>query len=167
MAATSTGHTHQHEHAHQRHDHATCVADAVTYAEDLCKRIDARFTPLRRRVLELVWASHKPVGAYALLQDLQKEGLGSAPPTIYRALEFLLQHHLIHRIESLNAFIGCSKPGDVHRGVFLICRQCGNAEELGEGQLGSQVIELALARGFDVSDMTMEIGGTCGPCRAA
>lgn len=165
MAATHADHPH--EHAGHGHDHATCVADAVTYAEALCRRIDARFTPLRRRVLELVWASHKPVGAYALLQDLQKEGLGSAPPTIYRALEFLLQHHLVHRIESLNAFIGCSKPGNVHRGVFLICRRCGNAEELGEGQLGNQVIELAQARGFDVSDMTMEIGGTCGPCRAA
>lgn len=148
------------------HDHEACIADAVGYAEELCRRIDARFTPLRRRVLELVWASHKPVGAYALLEALQKEGLGSAPPTIYRALEFLLQHRLVHRIESLNAYVGCSHLGDMHRGVFLICRSCGNAEELGEAQLGDHVLDLARARGFAVTDMTLEIAGTCAPCQA-
>ena len=91
---------------------------------------DLRFTPLRQRVLELVWSSHKPVGAYALLDQLRDEDLGSAPPTIYRALDFLIEHGLIHRIERMNAFIGCSHPGEAHRGFFLICGECGNAEEL-------------------------------------
>lgn len=148
------------------HDHAACVADALAYAETLCKGIDARFTPLRRRVLELVWASHKPVGAYQLLEALRREGLGSAPPTVYRALDFLLQHRLVHRIESLNAYVGCSHLGDMHRGIFLICRRCGDAEELGDGSLGDEMLALARARGFEVSDVTLEIAGTCAPCRS-
>lgn len=147
------------------HDHAACVADALMHAEALCQRLGVRFTALRRRVLELVWASHKPVGAYSLLEALRREGLGSAPPTIYRALEFLLQHRLVHRIESLNAYVGCSHLGDVHRGIFLICRGCGNAEELGDGALGEELLQLARARGFEVTGVTLEIAGTCGACR--
>ena len=95
-----------------------------------------RFTPLRRRVLELVWSSHKPVGAYALLDQLRNEDLGSAPPTVYRALDFLIENGLIHRIERMNAFVGCSHPGEAHRGFFLICGDCGNAEELRERRRG-------------------------------
>jgi Fur family zinc uptake transcriptional regulator len=149
------------------HDHELCVADALSYAERLCRRIDARFTPLRRRVLELVWAGHKPVGAYQLLESLRSEGLGSAPPTVYRALEFLLEYRLIHRIESLNAYVGCSHLGDVHRGIFLICRRCGNSEELGDGRLGDDLLDMAKARGFDVTAVTLEIAGICAPCKEA
>ena len=168
--AMARGHDHSHAGAvtnNPQHDHAVCVADALTFAEQLCLRIDARFTPLRRRVLELVWASHKPVGAYQLLESLRNEGLGSAPPTVYRALEFLLEHRLIHRVESLNAYVGCSHLGDIHRGIFLICRKCGNAEEMGDGTLGEGMLAMARARGFDVSDVTLEIAGTCAPCREA
>ena len=116
--------------AQLNHDHDHCVEDALAAAERLCAKKDLRFTPLRRRVLELVWSSHKPVGAYALLDQLRDEDLGSAPPTIYRALDFLIENGLIHRIERMNAFIGCSHPGEAHRGFFLICGECGNAEEL-------------------------------------
>ena len=96
-------------------------------AERLCSERGLRFTPLRRRVLELVWSSHKPVGAYALLDALRNEALGSAPPTVYRALDFLIEQGFIHRIERMNAFVGCSHPGEAHRGFFLICGACGNA----------------------------------------
>jgi Fur family zinc uptake transcriptional regulator len=79
--------------SHQ-HDHEHCVEDAVAAAERLCEAKGLRFTPLRRRVLELVWSSHKPVGAYALLDSLRTEELGSAPPTVYRALDFLIENGL-------------------------------------------------------------------------
>ena len=105
-------------------------------AEKLCADKGLRFTPLRRRVLELVWSSHKPVGAYALLDQLRDEDLGSAPPTVYRALDFLIENGLIHRIERMNAFVGCSHPGEAHRGFFLICGECGNAEEMESDGVG-------------------------------
>src|SRR3954453_3718975 len=92
------------------HDHADCVAAALGAAERLCARRGARLTELRRRVLELIWRSHEPIGAYALLDRLGRERGRVAPPTVYRALEFLIAHGLVHRIASLNAFIGCVHP---------------------------------------------------------
>ena len=133
-------------------------------AEKLCAAKGLRFTPLRRRVLELVW-SGSPVGAYALLDQLRDEDLGSAPPTIYRALDFLIENGLIHRIERMNAFIGCSHPGETHRGFFLICGQCGNAEELESASVADTIAASASRRGFAARDMTLEVTGTCADCR--
>lgn len=155
-AAKAVGHTHDHDH---------CVEDALAAAERLCAAKDLRFTPLRRRVLELVWSSHKPVGAYALLDSLRNEELGSAPPTVYRALDFLIENGLIHRIERMNAFVGCSHPGESHRGFFLICSECGNAEELDGEALSETISTSAARRGFTARDMTLEVTGVCGDCR--
>lgn len=165
----SGSHAHDHAAGHRgapaaAHDHKLCVADALAMADAACKGRGARFTDLRRRVFELVWASHKPVGAYGVLEKLREEGLGSAPPTVYRALDFLLEHGLVHRVESLNAFVGCTHPGEAHRGYFLICRQCGNAEELEEPSLAVAIGRAATARGFDARDVTLEVAGTCAVC---
>ncbi|MGB8273652.1 MAG: transcriptional repressor, partial [Alphaproteobacteria bacterium] len=121
------------------HDHGSCVAAAVEHAARLCAKRHARLTDLRRHVLELVWRSHEPVGAYAILETLRREGRKAAPPTVYRALEFLLAHGLVHRIESLNAFVGCVRPGSAHGGQFLICSACGAAAELNDGRIGRAV----------------------------
>src|SRR5882757_4899489 len=147
------------------HDHNHCVEDAVEAAEKLCAERGIRFTPLRRRVLELVWLSYKPVGAYALLDQLRNEELGSAPPTVYRALDFLIENGLIHRIERMNAFVGCSHPGEAHRGCFLICGDCGNAEQLHSDGLAESIASSANRRGFAARDMTLEVMGTCAECR--
>jgi Fur family transcriptional regulator, zinc uptake regulator len=149
------------------HDHRHCIEDAVSAADELCLKRGLRFTPLRKRVLELVWSSHKPVGAYALLDQLRSEDLGSAPPTVYRALDFLIEHGLIHRIERMNAFIGCSHPGETHRGFFLICGECGNAEELESANVAVAITESASHHGFAARDMTLEVTGTCAECRRA
>ena len=116
-------------------------------------------------MLELVWSSHKPVGAYALLDQLRNEQLGSAPPTVYRALDFLIDNGLIHRIERMNAFVGCSHPGEAHRGFFLICGECGNAEELQSDGLADTIASSAQRRGFTAREMTLEVTGTCADCR--
>src|SRR5690606_10698879 len=92
---------------HCPHDHEQCVSDALAAAEQVCERSGARLTPVRRGVLGLVWQSHRPMGAYDLLDTLAREDdRRPAPPTVYRALDFLQEHGLVHRIASLNAFIG-------------------------------------------------------------
>ena len=149
------------------HDHQHCVEDALAAAEKLCAAKDLRFTPLRRRVLELVWSNHKPVGAYALLDKLRSEDLGSAPPTVYRALDFLIENGLIHRIERMNAFVGCSHPGEAHRGFFLICGDCGNAEELESDGVADSIAASASSHGFTACEMTLEVTGVCADCRKA
>ncbi len=148
------------------HDHSRCVHDALNAAERLCMQSGARLTPLRRRVLELVWHSHRPLGAYELLNQLTAEGHKPAPPTVYRALEFLLEQRLVHRIASRNAFMGCSHPGAVHAGYFLLCEACGNAEEIADTRgLGGAVDQAAASADFEIHSQTLELTGLCRHCR--
>lgn len=148
------------------HDHARCVADALTTAEELCAGRGARLTGLRRQVLELVWDSHGPIGAYDLLDRLRRLRSGAAPPTVYRALEFLMEQGLVHRINSLNAFIGCAHPDAPHEGQFLICSRCGTTAELDEPTIAQAIEQRARALGFVVEHRTVEITGLCPGCRA-
>lgn len=149
----------------RRHDHARCVQEALRAARALCDARGARLTPIRQRVFELVWNSHEPVGAYGLLRTLSQERETAAPPTVYRALDFLLQHGLIHRIESLNAFVGCCSPSGQHHGQFLICDGCGRAAELRDRQVATAIAESAQRIGFAVSRETVEVRGLCPSCQ--
>lgn len=148
------------------HNHRTCVQDAVTAAQRICADEGARLTDLRQRVLELVWESHRPVKAYELLNQLQADRGQAAPPTVYRALDFLLEHGLVHRIESLNAFIGCGEPGQAHRGQFLICTGCGTVAEMDDGEITQLLAAKARALGFRFHEGTVEISGACEQCQA-
>jgi Fur family transcriptional regulator, zinc uptake regulator len=148
------------------HDHAHCVADALTCADALCAERGARLTILRRRVLELVWSSHRPRGAYAILEDLsQQDGKATAPLTVYRALEFLVEQGLVHRIESLNAYVGCAAPGASHSGQFLVCEGCGDAAEIDDPSIRSAIDDAAAVRGFRVQRPTVEVRGVCKDCQ--
>src|SRR5690606_18719385 len=150
------------------HDHARCVSNALAGAEALCARQGTRLTTLRKRVLELVWASHKPLGAYDILAVLSEEdGRRAAPPTVYRALDFLQANGLVHRIASLNAFIGCAHPGTLHQGQFLICRSCKTAVELEQASISQAIVAGAAQVGFAVENQTVEVVGLCSGCQGA
>src|SRR5262249_62294643 len=88
------------------HDHARCSADAMAHAEALCAERGERLTPMRRRVLETLAGSHKPLGAYEIMDQVARGGARPAPITGYRALDFLRLHGLVHPIESPNALVG-------------------------------------------------------------
>ncbi|MFD2262543.1 Fur family transcriptional regulator [Lacibacterium aquatile] len=149
------------------HNHQHCIDSAISKAERLCQSRDANLTPVRRRVLELIWRSHEPVGAYALLDNLKDDGFNSAPPTVYRALDFLLEQGLIHRLESRNAFIGCPDPDHPHQGQYLICDTCGTVTELADDEMVAAIDTLAARKGFKPKRSTVEISGTCAACAAA
>ncbi|MVW74195.1 zinc uptake transcriptional repressor Zur [Pseudomonas xionganensis] len=152
--------------ASRPHDHSHCVHHALAEAEHICARQGLRLTALRKRVLELVWASHKPLGAYDILAVLSEaDGRRAAPPTVYRALDFLLEHGLVHRIASLNAFIGCSHPEHAHQGQFLICRSCHAAIELEQAAISEAIVAGAAGVGFAVEGQTVEVIGLCAGCR--
>ncbi|MEB0039186.1 MULTISPECIES: Fur family transcriptional regulator [unclassified Pseudomonas] len=154
--------------ASRPHDHSHCVHTALSEADTLCARKGLRLTALRRRVLELVWQSHKPLGAYDILAVLSEEdGRRAAPPTVYRALDFLLENGLVHRIASLNSFTGCNHPTHAHQGQFLICRECHAAIELQHPLITQAVISAATEVGFTVEGQTIEILGICAGCKAA
>jgi Fur family zinc uptake transcriptional regulator len=134
-------------------------------AEQVCRDRGLRFTSLRRRVLGLVWESHKPAGAYEILERLGEEGRPAAPPTVYRALEFLIDAGLVHRLDSLNAFIGCADPSTSHAGQFLICRRCRSVVELDEPEIEELVRSKASRLGFSAVHQMLEIQGLCGNCQ--
>jgi Fur family transcriptional regulator, zinc uptake regulator len=148
----------------ERHNHARCIRTAVGAAEALCAGRGLRFTPLRRRVLELIWQSHRPAGAYELLDQLKAERDGAVPPTVYRALDFLLENGLVHRIESLNAFVGCDHPDSPHQSQFLICTSCRRVAELSDPTIAQRIETKASGAGFQTDRQTLEVTGTCDAC---
>jgi len=146
-------------------EHSNCIREALAAAERVCRQRSLRLTPLRRRVLELVWGSHRPIGAYPLLEKLRLTMGRVAPPTVYRALDFLLAQGLVHRIASLNAYTGCVCPGTPHPGQFLICSSCRALTEIDDPQLHGAIAESAQAAGFEVRHPTIEVLGLCPECR--
>lgn len=150
----------------QGHDHAHCATSALARADALCDERGVRLTQIRRRVLEIIWSGHRPLGAYDILATLAQESGGKPqPPTVYRALEFLQEQGLVHRVESLNAFVGCPLPDEKHRGQILLCRACGEAAELVEEQGLKALQRSAEAMGFKVESFTVELSGLCPTCR--
>lgn len=147
-----------------QHDHTHCIADALSEAEARCAAEKLHFTPVRRRVLEILLERHRAMGAYEILEILAADGLGSQPPVVYRALDFLVQHGLAHRIEGMNAYTACAHPGQDHVPAFLICRSCKAVAEaetgLDHGRLGAA----ARATGFTIERVVVEAEGLCPTC---
>ena len=146
------------------HDHGVCMDSALKNAESLCNRQGLRLTPIRRRVLEMIWQSHRPSGAYELLEQLTSEGHKPSPPTVYRALDFLLENALIHRVTSRNAYVGCTCPGDDHLAQIFVCDRCGVAVEQTDPALNRQIRHKARDLRFRVHTQTFELTGVCPLC---
>src|SRR4029079_12539437 len=131
------------------HDHGRCAADGLDHAELACKLRAQNFTPIRRRVLQALLSSHRPLGAYELIDQLAKSMPRPAPITIYRALEFLIENGLVHRIESRNAYLACAHDHDAAAMVaFLICDACGSVGEIPAAPVGPNPKSAARASGF-------------------
>lgn len=146
------------------HNHRACMDTALLRARKLCEERDVRLTPIREKVLQIIWRSHKPIGAYDILDVLGKTHKSAKPPTVYRALDFLMAEGLIHKIESLNAYLGCVESGGVHTSQFLICRSCGTAEEIVDAKLDSALYAAGKRAGFSVDRKIVEIVGRCASC---
>jgi Fur family zinc uptake transcriptional regulator len=147
-----------------RHDHGICVTDAMAAAETCCTSRNIRFTPVRRKVLEILLQEHRALGAYTVLDRLRDEGFGSQPPVAYRALDFLVTHGLAHKIERLNAFIACSHPGETHAPSFMICRLCDAVAEAQSTPAKGALAAAAHATGFLIERTVMEAEGLCPTC---
>ena len=158
--------THEAASAFEPHDHHACAADALRAAEAVCAEQGARLTPVRRRVLELLWESHRAVGAYELLDRLKAEKLGSQPPSVYRALEFLIDLGFVHKLSTQNAYLGCAHPQEAHSPLFLICSDCGAVGELRDPSLTQALADAAAQADFGLKQTAIEIEGQCRKCAA-
>jgi Fur family zinc uptake transcriptional regulator len=154
----NTGKEHRHKH---HHDARGFVREVSRVSEER----GLRLTPLRMEVLELVAAADKPVKAYDLLDRLRERHGNAAPPTVYRALDFLLEQGFIHKLSSINAFVSCHHPAEAHQVPFLICDVCSGAEEVCDPRVAELIEAQAKALGFRAQAQTLEVHGVCKRCR--
>lgn len=148
------------------HNHKQCVSNALKIAEQICSARGVQLTPIRYQILELIWESHKPVTAYELLERVRPLAMAAKPPTIYRALKFLSEQRLIHRVESLNAFIGCSCASAPHEQLLLICKNCQEVEERAAPNVMHALNQEFNDAKFIAHSKAIEIHGLCDQCAA-
>ena len=114
-------------------------------------------------VLESLVAAGTPLSAYAILDVLRPRGL-KAPLQIYRALNRLVERGLVHRLESLNAFIACRHGEGEGMAVFLICQRCGTVDEEDAPALRGDIADIARSHDFAMEAVVLEIKGLCRRC---
>ena len=136
-------------------------------AERICRDQGLRFTKSRKRVLKIIWDSHEAIKAYDILERLQEIDRSAKPPTAYRALDFLLVNGFIHRIESLNSYIGCPNPDHVHDFQLLICEDCGLVTEMDNPHLSEQLKTAAKKHSFSMNHQVIEVHGLCQNCQVS
>jgi Fur family zinc uptake transcriptional regulator len=162
--ATPAASAHHHEPGHV---HAESQEAALTLAEEYCRERGEKLTPIRRKVLELLLNSGRATKAYSLLDDMRQIHPGSAPPTVYRALDFLLSAGLVHRIESINAFTVCHDLTQCQHGILVVCQQCGNVTELHQPKLRQALVAQIEDAGYRLASDEIELKGLCAACQAA
>jgi Fur family zinc uptake transcriptional regulator len=148
----------------EKHDHVSCISAGLEAAETHCQAEGLRFTPVRRKALEILLQEHRALGAYEMLDRLREAGFGSQPPVAYRALEFLVANGFAHKIERLNAFIACAHPGASHSPAFMICRRCQSVAEAQSSPARGALGDAARATGFRIERTVVEAEGVCPAC---
>jgi Fur family transcriptional regulator, zinc uptake regulator len=146
------------------HDHTNCTSDLIARAERTCERRGSRLTGQRREILFCVAQGHSAVGAYDIIERMAEKGTRPAPITVYRALDFLLAHGLVHKVESRNAFVACSHSHEGQPAALLICETCGIVAELDVPEVFERIAEKAVAQKFTPGQTLIEMSGTCNAC---
>ena len=151
----------------EHYDHATCIESTLRLAEDNYVQRGLKFTPVRRRSLEILLREHRAIGAYDLLAVLADDGHSAQPPVAYHALDFLVTAGFAHKIERLNAYIACCHLGADHTPAFLICRNCRAVCEANASQVETRLDAAAQAVGFVIERTVVEAEGLCPNCQDA
>lgn len=152
--------------AHSCNQHNNCIVDALSKAQLICNDRNLNLTPQRKRILEIIWGQgHNSIKAYDILEELQKKDPSAKPTTVYRALEFLIENSIIHKIESKNSFVGCNHPTLQHNCTFLICNKCDDVVECcNNDEIANSIKSNIKHTNFHVETITLEINGTCTNC---
>ncbi|WP_269532774.1 Fur family transcriptional regulator [Chitinimonas sp. BJYL2] len=149
---------------HAHHHTPLPVDQALAAAALWCAQRGERLTDQRREVLAMLLNAPGSMKAYELLAEIQKQRPTAAPPTVYRALDFLVAAGLAHKLDSKNAFVACHDFAHPHHGVMLICNRCHAVRELCDENLEARLAEDAAAFGFRVAAQDIEIKGLCARC---
>lgn len=153
--------------AFRQHNHASCTDDALGFADKQARDAGLRLTPVRRRTLEVLLENHRAMGAYDVLERLAEDGFGNQPPVAYRALDFLVQQGLAHKVRRLNAYAACMHPQTDHAPVFMICRKCNVVAESVACEVRGAIAAVAKQAGFALERANVEVLGVCPSCQEA
>ncbi len=140
------------------------LATNMKNIEEYCKSNSLKLTPVRRKVYELLLEQQRGLGAYRILDLLRDSGFKSQPPVAYRALDFLVEIGFVHRIESQNSFFACTRPGEHHSPVFMICKKCESVSEATSSTSMSELSNSLKETGFEMEQTVIEAAGVCSSC---
>lgn len=143
---------------------AARVAAQLETAQVLCESRGRRLTPIRRRVLEILLLQRRSVKAYELLELIRDDQAGAAPPTVYRALDFLVEEGLVHRLDAINAWAACHDAGGEPHDLLVVCTGCGSVAELSDPALTQSLADKVAQAGFRLSGHETELRGLCRAC---
>ncbi len=143
------------------------VAGALAVAEALCAERGKRFTPIRRKVLELLLQHRRSLKAYELLDEIRAVHPNATPPTVYRALDFLLDEGLVHKVDSLNTFIACGDAAGAPHNLLVVCTRCGAVAEIHDDVVRNRLAHRIEHAGYRLAGQEMEVKALCGACQAA
>lgn len=143
-----------------------CNCRSLEAVEQQCKQRGIRFTSIRKRILQLIWDSDCAVKAYDLLDEVKPYFNNAKPVTVYRALEFLLEQGMIHKVKSINAFIACKQPHCNDKQILLICTQCHEIEEMTGRNLMANISSELKQSGFINQINSIEVQGLCSNCES-
>jgi Fur family transcriptional regulator, zinc uptake regulator len=141
------------------------VAAQLDVAEALCAQRGRRLTPIRRKVLELLLRHGRSLKAYDLLEAMRAVHPGAAPPTVYRALDFLMDEGLVHRLDAVNAWIACHDAGGAPHDLLVVCTGCGAVAEVSDPAMSRQLAERVALTGFALNSHETEIRALCPACQ--
>lgn len=146
------------------HNHLECSQKVIKNAEELCLKASLNLTPIRKKVLEIISSNHKPARAYDLLAKLKDAGFSDKPPTIYRALDFLIENRLVHKLNTINAYTACFNEESEEISCFLICEICQEIDEFQDEDLNKVLANIGKKRGIEIKNLNLEIGFKCQKC---
>ena len=145
-------------------NHKICIDSALSEAEKICHQKNIRLTEIRKTILKIIWQSHKATKAYDILDQISGMNFSAKPPTVYRALDFLLENGFIHKINSLNSYIGCPNPLQNEQCYFIICSSCDEIEECSDKGITNAIESVMNKNKFSHKNIAIEINGTCNNC---
>ncbi len=145
--------------------HPDRVESALAVAEALCQRRGRRFTPIRRKVLELLLQHERSLKAYELLDEIRAIYPNATPPTVYRALDFLLEEGLVHRVETLNSFMACGDAAGAPHNLLVVCTRCGNVAEIHDDIVRNRLADRIRTTGYRLAGEEIEVKALCVECQ--
>lgn len=148
-----------------RTSRADLLDDQLRTAETLCAQRGRRLTPIRRKVLELLLRHGRSLKAYELLDAMRSVHPGAAPPTVYRALDFLMEEGLIHRLDAVNAWTACHDAAGAPHDLLVVCTGCGAVAEVSDPAMSRQLAERVARTGFALATHETEIRALCPQCQ--